>query len=112
MSKAAHTDLPWHSNAIAKGDLYKIPTYEISGMNSMFWVAQVRSVDHTDREFAQCAANAELIVTAVNHHQELLTRLYNLVNEIGIQSPVNLELTPGLILRLTEARELIKKLTP
>lgn len=48
-------------------------------------------------------ANADLIITAVNHHQELVTRLYNLKNAIeGIDTKL-------VILRLKEADETLKK---
>lgn len=50
-------------------------------------------------------------ITAVNNHQELLTRLYNLVNACETMRGKP-EAYMEVELRLTEARELIKKLTP
>ena len=55
-------------------------------------------------------ANAELIVTAVNSHQELITRLYNLVNELDNAEQIPDFCNPkGVQLRRDEARETLKK---
>jgi hypothetical protein len=56
----------------------------------------------------QTIANAALICAA----PELVTRLYNLVNELDVAIHGGVEITSRINLRLTEARELIKKLTP
>jgi hypothetical protein len=120
MSKAAHTDLPWVYNEI-KPHHYNIPTFEISGMNTIYWVAQVRNVDQSPygEEARKCRANADLIVLAVNNHQELLTRLSTLVNDaktvlldLGAHVATDDVNSNGLLLSVTQAEELIKKLTP
>ena len=103
-TKAAHTDLPWYSMiaGTSEGKEY----FEISGTNSIYWVAKVRyqfaGNSSTEQELANGRANADLIITAVNHHQELITRLYNLVNafECNIKAAD---------LRIEEARETLKK---
>jgi hypothetical protein len=61
-------------------------------------------------------ANTELIITAVNHHQELITRLYNLKNQAELLmefvngDPLNNPSKPsGLTLAISDADETLKK---
>lgn len=57
-------------------------------------------------------ANADLIITAVNHHHELITRLYNLKNVIEVMMSVNgddSQVPDTIKLRLDEANETLKK---
>lgn len=54
-------------------------------------------------------ANADLIVTSVNHHQELITRLYNLVNILRTYNDAAPAGKEALKLRILEAEETLKK---
>lgn len=102
MSKARHTDLPW--SAMIAGTSEGKEYFEISGMNSIYWIAKVRyqmtGNSASEEELLNGRANADLIVTAVNHHQELVTRLYNLVNA---------ETPEEIAFRKAEALETLKK---
>lgn len=109
MSKAAHTPTPWHI-MYPKAFDYKI----VESIRDR----EICRIDGTYPEFDQCEehedrhhADAKLIVTAVNHHQELVTRLHNLVNAIeSIQAdgdnPIAYE---NLEHWKNEARETLKK---
>jgi hypothetical protein len=118
MSKAAHTPTPWQLSTIpfevmstdSAGAIYGPP--EISG--GACFIADV-SRSPGDQ---QAVANAELIVTAVNHHQELVTRLYNLVNQWDslscyLESYASTEDVPTADIEFVakEARETLKKIT-
>lgn len=111
-TKAAHTDLPWsaelvYPNTNNTGTRY----FEISGMNTIYWVAKVMYEFHngetSSEEKAIGQANAELIVTAVNNHQELVTRLRDLMNEFDDNY------TEGSYRHtlMIESRELLNKLS-
>lgn len=129
MSKAAHTPLPWNKNEFngiddAHGfglfdghDILVLHKWEDTGANH--WNEKP---GETYREISdeEAAANSELVFLAVNNHQELLTRLYNLVNAVdclggigepGVTYTVN-DAWAKIDFAMTEARELIKKLTP
>lgn len=99
MNNVTHTEIPWSIEMEDERGVY------ISSAETDFIIAtlECEPPDEVTRE------NARFIVKAVNHHQELVTRLYNLVNELGIQNPVKIELTPALALRFKEAQETLKK---
>lgn len=89
-TKAAHTPTPW-----TKEELKDTIVISADGIGWAIATTCCYPMDDTTR------ANAELIITAVNHHQELITRLYNLVNAEDEQA---------LIFYRKEARETLKKL--
>lgn len=73
-TKAAHTPTPWHIEMEDERGVY------ISTPETDFMIATLECEPPDD--VTRC--NARMIVTAVNHHQELITRLYNLKNTIDI----------------------------
>lgn len=100
MSKT-HTPTPW-----IRDDSSKLEC-DVRGENrrrvALCFGLESTSEPWTKEYKSECRANADLIVTAVNHHQELITRLYNLKNAIeGIDTKL-------VILRLKEADETLKK---
>lgn len=105
-TKAVHTDLPWSCQIAGSSEGKEY--FEISGMNTIYWVAKVRyqftGNSATQEELSNGKANADLIITAVNHHQELLTRLYDLKNAV---ESADAEM---VILRLAQTDETLKKL--
>lgn len=115
-TKSAHTNLPWAvytSRAIgdpsfSTEDIMIMPKGNGRGIGSQN-IAKCwdrREVNRNGRlKEDEAIANAELIVHAVNHHDELRTRLYNLVNAWDVRHPIT-----GDNLALKEARETLKKL--
>lgn len=115
-TKAAHTPTPWHI-MYPKAFDYKI--VESRGDRT------IASIDGTYPEFSDCEdhedrhhADAKLIVTAVNHHQELKDRLESLVKEfrrpdweIWCDHGVGV-CACGVIRLLEDAEETLKKIKP
>ena len=91
MSKAAHTPTPWYIEPWSvEEDRYLIMKYD----------------DVVARDVS--IKNASFIQTASANHQELVTRLYNLVN--AVETADKDDRTAGSIeLRIEEARETLKK---
>jgi hypothetical protein len=104
MSKAAHTNLPW---ALQENtDIYTNIIRSQTGL-IVCYTPQSNSLYNK--------ANADLIVTAANHHQELVTRLENLVAEFSkseweIWCDHSVGICACAAIRiLDEARETLKK---
>lgn len=101
-TKAAHTPLPWtitdvgHTNEIT-GELGQGVKYTLGYV--LF-----------NGSFDLKRANAELITNAVNHHQELLTRLYNLRNTIDAAAIRDNTILPADVMAaMKDADETLKK---
>jgi hypothetical protein len=130
-TKAAHSPLPWvYDNTPGSGRIIKAilgPDENKRNFAEYVLRGDVPQAIFTDvwtqfpsQEFSDMQdANAELIVTAVNHHQELRTRLDNITNTIELilgntsgECPqgVNVRNFNALKLAYTEARELLKQL--
>lgn len=105
-TKAAHTPTPWRYNKREYGqDLgFFIQTVDMSHKNT--FIGEVGGGLQSNMEIT---ANADLIVTAVNHHQELITRLYNLVNAVETTMSL-LNCSAEVNMATHEARETLKKL--
>lgn len=104
-TKAAHTPTPYEFDAMERS------VYSTQGGTLIAKIAirpKIVGVDDIESLglSLETKANADLIVTAVNHHQELITRLYNLVNAVDtIFGPIS----PEVEHRTEEARETLKK---
>ena len=81
-------------------------------------IASMRIYDEADEDNQEYLERrqknrAELIVTAVNHHQELINRLENLVNVLDTVLPAKDEDVRGIleavVFTRNEARETLKK---
>lgn len=108
MSKAAHTPTPWRVTKRKYGsDLgFFIQTVDMSHKNTF-----IGEVGGGIQSNAEITANANFIETAVNHHQELVTRLYNLVNAVNnLTGSFDASTTPAVDFALTEARETLSKI--
>lgn len=112
MSKAKHTDLPWFSYQ-QYPDRFYIGGYRRGSLCiSIGRIAPNNVVTASGDESItedEAIANRDLIVTAVNHHQELITRLYNLVNAVDTRHHCD---GSAMDLMAAEARETLKKVTP
>jgi hypothetical protein len=115
MSKAAHTYLPWFKYQ-QWPDRFSIGAYRRGSLCiSIGTLIPKRIVTASGDESIseeEALANVDIVITAVNNHQELLTRLYNLVNAVDTMSDDGENSMKSLLMRADEARELIKKLTP
>lgn len=97
-TKTAHTPTPWKIEIIDKEGIH------ISAEPIDFMIATCFCEPPDD----VTSENAQFIVLAVNHHQELVTRLYNLVNALDTQT---VDSNPNnLTLRVNEARETLSKI--
>lgn len=123
MIKAVHTPTPWgiyKSQAIGDlsgrtHDIVIMPTNERKSQHiAKCWSR--KDVGHNGGVSEEEGnANADLIITAVNHHHELITRLYNLKNVIEVMMSVNgddSQVPDTIKLRLDEANETLKKVIP
>ena len=133
MSKAAHTPTPWRVSETSRGSLgqdmrdmekfYSI-MHDVQGNGPDACIAEVEHGSHTFKfndnyrheiTLDIAKANADLIVKAVNHHQELVTRLYNITNQIELAlmewPDFAIAFAPGsgLLTTYTDARETLKK---
>ena len=93
MSKVTHTPTPWRksnitSDAIVSDATDGISQVEIDGYGGKFICESMRGCDQ------------DFTLIAVNHHQELVTRLYNLVNAETLEE---------IAFRKAEALETLKK---
>ena len=117
MSTKAHTPTPWHV-MYPKAFDYKI--VESIGDRVIAHIdGQYPDQDDKDDNEDRHHADAKIIVTAVNHHDELRTRLYNLVNIVETiigntsgECPrgVNVSNFNALKVYCTEASETLKQL--
>jgi hypothetical protein len=107
-TKAAHTPTPYEFDAMEQA------IYSMSGGHLIAKLAirpKVVGVDDIE-SFGlsiETKANADLIVTAVNSHQELLTRLYNLRNSAYVAISAG-KITQELEHFYAEADETLKKI--
>lgn len=102
--------LPWHKVEHSWSDT---SIYD-ADQNPVF-TSSIRDDATEDNQEELEAKQREVIdftLTAVNHHQELITRLYNLVNEIESHFAGDPSHRGALSLRVTEARETLKKVIP
>ena len=97
-TKAIPTPTPWTQTQIMD-ELYIHDKNGDSAYNVCKMIDRSGGIHHR---------NADLIVTAVNHHHELIDRLDNLVNAIGLQDPVNITLTTGLWRAMDDAIQTLK----
>jgi len=110
MSKAVHTPTPWHIMYLKAFD-YTI--VESIGERVICKIdGQYPTLDDKEENEDRHHADAQIIVNAVNHHQELVTRLYNLVNALDLLlpsvDPADVQST-GVAFQMNEARETLKK---
>lgn len=113
MSTKAHTPTPWHV-MYPKAFDYKI--VESIGDRVIAHIdGQYPDQDDKDDNEDRHHADAKIIVHAVNHHEELLTRLYALKNEVGnLIHDLNDDIPEDHDIRFfyKEAQETIKRVKP
>lgn len=111
MSKAQHTPTPWFKYP-QWPDRFSIGAYRRGSLcidiGAMIPREVVTASGDESVSEEEALANVDIAITAVNHHQELLTRLYNLVSRIEIDSDIDGEIPDSL--EYKEARETLKKL--
>ena len=102
-TKAAHTPTPWR--LIVERDISRTVISPVNS-NEICLFSTGSFSDDVEQ------ANAEFTMTAVNHHQELITRLHNLVNVVdailpGYHNPSGV--MDPIFFCAAEARETLKK---
>jgi len=119
-TKAAHTSIPWFKYQ-QWPDRFSIGAYRRGSIcidiGSMIPKEIVTASGDDSISEEEALANVDIVITAVNHHQELITRLYNLKNQVelwcgSIESiPMGDERIPaGMRLALIDTDETLKKL--
>lgn len=121
--KASHTPTPWFKYQ-QWPDRFSIGAYRRGSLCIDIGAMIPRDVvtasgDESVSE-EEALANVDIAITAVNHHQDLITRLDNLVNAVyclsgvgepGVSYTVN-DAWAKVDLAVSEARETLKKVIP
>jgi hypothetical protein len=104
-TKAAHTPTPWFKYQ-QYTDRFSIGAYRRGSLcidiGTMIPKEIITASGDDSISEEEALANVDIVITAVNHHQELITRLSNLVNAVDCN-------IKGFDFCLDEARETLKK---